>query len=632
MIRNPDLGVISNIPETFSEDTTLELFRRICLCRYFELNAANAYDEKKIDCPIYLGVGQESVAAALSLAFPDPHIFGQHRAHDLYLCYGGDVEALIDELLGRVSGCTQGMGGSASIHSPAIKMIGHDGFIGSHVPIGLGKVMSSSERTLVVMGDACLEEGWVLEAFGFAATVRKPILFVCIDNDLSVLTGVQTRRSWNFLEHSSFGMPGADIADNPWMVMHWIKELENKLPAILNVRVCRISAHSGTRLDQSRPPEWDRFALIKKELIRLGLDRQASKIEFETAYEVEKAWQTRLKTSSKKSTVVFSKLTKQPGQLPINNKLYASIVTRRLNLAQTINEITKDHILNHNGVIMGQCLNGAGNVAGTVPEGLNEEQVIELPMSDMSGSGMACGYALDNRRPIFVSRYQGFMHFNIAFLTNYAAKAKEMWGYSCPVFARVSGTDGSTGPTIGPVASNCHHGLAMRQPGMIVAAPMTPTEYMLLWEYYLSNDSPVYCSEHRQAYGIIEPMVNVVNDHADITLFPISSTRLNVLKALPILEKYGIVCNVIHLMMLKPFIVDTAILRALETSRFGGLVLDSDYENAAAKCIAYDIMSLTRKRVEVLGLEERTPGFARRLDNIPPTPERIVDHVLYTVR
>jgi len=66
---------------------------------------------------------------------------------------------------------------------------------------------------------------------------------------------------------------------------------------------------------------------------------------------------------------------------------------------------------------------------------------------------------------------------------------------------------------------------------------------------------------------------------------------------------------------------------SLENSKFGGVVLDTDYENGVSKCIALDIMEKTDKRVRVLGLEERTAGFASHLDNLPPSPEKICDFV-----
>src|SRR5438045_844284 len=106
----------------------LEIFRKMCLIRYFELNVKQAYDEGLIPkIPIYLSVGQESIAATLSVAMPGAALFGQHRGHDIYLAFGGDPRKLIDELLGLPSGCAGGMGGSASIHCPEIRMFGHDG-------------------------------------------------------------------------------------------------------------------------------------------------------------------------------------------------------------------------------------------------------------------------------------------------------------------------------------------------------------------------------------------------------------------------------------------------------------------------------------------------------------------------
>ena len=68
-------------------------------------------------------------------------------------------------------------------------------------------------------------------------------------------------------------------------------------------------------------------------------------------------------------------------------------------------------------------------------------------------------------------------------------------------------------------------------------------------------------------------------------------------------------------------------LLALNNSKHGGLVLDTDFENGYSKCIAYELTHATDKKVRVLGLEERTAGFAPHLDNLPPSPEKIVNFV-----
>lgn len=290
-----------------------------------------------------------------------------------------------------------------------------------------------------------------------------------------------------------------------------------------------------------------------------------------------------------------------------------------MTVAETIKDITRKHLFEHRGIVLGQCLTAVGFVGGTVPELTEKDGLIELSMDDTSGSGIAVGYALADRRPIFIVRYQGFQWIDASFIANYAAKSKELWGIPCPVFVRSVGMDGG----IGPVASNNHHGIFMRMPGISICAPMTPAEYKLIWEYFMKYDNPMYVSEHRRSFKIDREMPDQLNFMADITLFPISATRLDAIEAAKILAKDGISCNIVHLLWLKPFIVGAKILDPLENSRYGGLVLDSDYANGAAKCIAYDILQKTDKKVGILALDDRTAGFAPHLDNLSPSPEKI---------
>jgi len=299
-----------------------------------------------------------------------------------------------------------------------------------------------------------------------------------------------------------------------------------------------------------------------------------------------------------------------------------------MNVAETIKEITRDHLLYHNGVAMGECLTAVGYVGGTVPELTEKDGLLELSMDDTSGGGIAVGYALAGRRPIYIVRYQGFQWFNAAMIVNYAAKSKDMWSGACPVFVRSVAMEGA----IGPVAGSSHHGMIIRMPGVKVVAPMTPLEYRRVWDNFLLGNDPMYVSEHRKSFAIDYEMPDIIHDKADITLFPISVTRLAALEAVKVLEREGIICNVIHLITLKPFVVTATIMSSLDNSVHGGIVIDSDFENAASKCIAFDIMQVSNKRVRTMGLEERTAGFAPHLDNLPPSADKIHKTVKEIVR
>lgn len=297
-MRIDNLMAPKGLSKIFPKETSLELFRRICLCRNFELNVKRAISEKKMPRIFtYLSLGQETATAAISMSLPDtPNFpcyqsrFGQHRCHDLYLCYGGSPEKLRDELRGLPSGCAGGMGGSASIHSPETRMFGHDGHMGTQVKIGLGYALGSNEKTLIVMGDASAEEGYVLGALGEAATKKAPLLFICMDNNLSILTEVKVRRSWKMVDDAKAkGMPAYDIPDDPWLIMDHVNKVKNNLPAFLNIHYCRELWHEGIGSDGQ--PEWNRYDLVKTELITLGYGSELKNIENSVAHYIENLWE-----------------------------------------------------------------------------------------------------------------------------------------------------------------------------------------------------------------------------------------------------------------------------------------------------------------------------------------------------
>ena len=69
-------------------------------------------------------------------------------------------------------------------------------------------------------------------------------------------------------------------------------------------------------------------------------------------------------------------------------------------VADTIRELTRQHIADNNGLVLGQCLSAVGWVQNTVPA--QKKGIEELPMTDIAGAGIAVGAALTGRRPIFI--------------------------------------------------------------------------------------------------------------------------------------------------------------------------------------------------------------------------------------
>ena len=291
---------------------------------------------------------------------------------------------------------------------------------------------------------------------------------------------------------------------------------------------------------------------------------------------------------------------------------------------ETIKEIIRGHLKKNKGQVFGQCLTAVGWVGGTIPELYEKDGMIELPMSDVSNGGIVVGAGLMNKKPIYVIRYQGFNWYNCPIIINYACKSKELWKIPCPIFIRGIGMEGG----IGPVAGSSHHSLYFRMPGIKIASPMTPKEYISVYNQFMKDDDVYYISEHRKSYDNSSELKDSLSyNEFDVVIFAISITRFESFKAKKILEKKGIKVGIVNIVWLKPFKIEKRWLNALNKSKFGGIVIDDDYVNGVSKSFANDLNLKSNKQMHTMGLKDKTAGFHKTVDNLPPNAKEICKQV-----
>lgn len=246
---------------------SFEVFKKASLCRHFENEVYKRISEKKIQFPVYLSAGQEyapaTIASIAKLKKIKPLIFGQHRGHSIYLSFGGNIKKLIKELKGKKDGCTYGMGGSLSIHSEEINMFGHDGFMGSNACIGTGACFSSKKPTIIFIGDAALEEDYVLASLSWVSKKNLPILFVVDDNNYAVLTKKDDRRDWKAKDLAkALKINAIDTKDEPSKIYNFLNKQIFKEPMLVNIHTNRIYWHAGAGKDKEKT--FDRYLQQKK--------------------------------------------------------------------------------------------------------------------------------------------------------------------------------------------------------------------------------------------------------------------------------------------------------------------------------------------------------------------------------
>lgn len=270
----------------------LEVFNKISFCRHFENYVYRKIEDKTIKIPVYLSAGQESTPCSIATYCKElgiePNIFIQHRGHSTYLAFDAPPEKLVDELLGLESGCSFGLGGSASIQSLEKNIYGHDGLMGSQVPIAVGHCYQTKHPTIVFMGDASAEEDYVGSAIGWASTKNLPILFVVEDNNLSILTEKKVRRNWEMDNLArAYKVKAFDLLDNPETIRKRLLGVFNG-PMLLNIKTTRKYWHSGAGIDGNY---FDRYEWCKEKL-----SEYATSIDEQNKIKVEQIWKSRLET------------------------------------------------------------------------------------------------------------------------------------------------------------------------------------------------------------------------------------------------------------------------------------------------------------------------------------------------
>lgn len=244
----------------------IKVLERAYCIESFETHILSLEEKKLLDIPVYLGLGQQFIAASLATYYEgiQVSIFAQHRAHSYYLAFGGNPVALKAEILGDIqTGCARGFGGSVGIYSKEINMFGHSGLMGEQIYLGVGWSFASKLRSIIVLGDATIEEDYSLPAIGFAARHNLPTTFVCEDNGYAVLTPTSKRRSWSASEVvSAYGVKSFDIEDDPVQIFEALDTIENNGPIFLNIRTQRKNRHVGAHLEGK--VKWDRKKLFEE--------------------------------------------------------------------------------------------------------------------------------------------------------------------------------------------------------------------------------------------------------------------------------------------------------------------------------------------------------------------------------
>lgn len=181
----------------FSKETYLFWYESMMLQRKFEEKCGQLYGQQKIRgfCHLYIGQEACSSGAASALTKDDKWITA-YRDHGIPLALGSDPNAIMAEMMGKITGCSKGKGGSMHVFDKKVNFMGGHGIVGGQIPLGAGigfaeKYNNTQNLCICFMGDGAVRQGAFHEAFNLAMTWKLPVIFVVENNGYAMGTSVQ---------------------------------------------------------------------------------------------------------------------------------------------------------------------------------------------------------------------------------------------------------------------------------------------------------------------------------------------------------------------------------------------------------------------------------------------------------
>ncbi|RJE89281.1 alpha-ketoacid dehydrogenase subunit beta [Paracoccus onubensis] len=153
-------------------------------------------------------------------------------------------------------------------------------------------------------------------------------------------------------------------------------------------------------------------------------------------------------------------------------------------------------------VLMGEDIGvygGAFQVTGDLVERFGADRVMDTPISELGGAGVAVGAALTGLRPIYEFQFSDFAALAMEQIVNQAAKMRYMLGgeASVPVVFRMPAGSGTGAAAQHSQSFEAWFG---HVPGLKVVQPSTPEDAKGLLLAALEDPDPVVMFEHKLLY------------------------------------------------------------------------------------------------------------------------------------
>lgn len=296
-----------------TKEQLVDFYKQMLLGRRLEERVGQLYAQQKFSGFCHLYIGQEAVAVGSlnALRKGKDYVITAYRDHVMPIILGMDPGEMVAELLGKVTGCVRGKGGSMHMFSEKLNFMGGHGIVGGQVPLATGagwkiKYKKEDNVALCFIGDAAINQGQFHEALNMAAIWDLPCIFIIENNKYGMGTAITRTCKLESLADRAKGynmrqavVDGYNVVNTYNQMLEIIEETrKTSKPILVEMNTYRFRGHSvsdpgnyRTKEEVEKERQRDCLVLLKNIMIEKGAAKEDDfdKFEEEIADQVEAA-------------------------------------------------------------------------------------------------------------------------------------------------------------------------------------------------------------------------------------------------------------------------------------------------------------------------------------------------------
>ena len=381
---------------------------------------------------------------------------------------------------------------------------------------------ANGEVPLVIcsLGDACLAEGEVSEAFQFSVLKKLPIIYLVQDNDWGISVSSAEARTSNASEFARgfkgmhcIRVDGSDFLQSYDVMKRVTAEVrDDRQPFLVHAKVPLLAHHtSGVRKEFYRSKEnlavhaaEDPLPKLRNKLIELGINEdEIFAMESAASSEITKSFERAVSAAEPDPATVSehifvpTQVTEEKGQrCPPGNEKVIMVDAALFALREIMKEFPEAVFY---GQDVGRRLGGVFREAATLAEQFGDHRVFNTAIQEAYIIGSTTGMAATGVKPIVEVQFGDYIFPGINQLISEVAKSCYLSCGKFPVQTVIRVPVGAYGGG-GPYHSGSMESLLLTIKGIKIAYPSNAADMKGLMKAAFLDPNPVLMLEHKGLY------------------------------------------------------------------------------------------------------------------------------------